>query len=316
MEADKKQKKKKKKRRRREDNPEARMTFTEHLGELRDRVIYSGVALIVSFGVCYGFREWVFDKVSGPLLDVEGVDWLTLTPVEGFITQLKLAAYAGMVLAAPFIVYQICAFIFPGLKPKERRVIGILLAGGTFLIAAGVSVAYFGTLPLVLPFLMSMNPEGVVPMLRMSETISLLIKFYGAFAVAFQFPMFILVLVYLDLLSPATLKAYRRFAIVGICVASAMFTPPEPISMIMMGLPLVVLYEGSIWLATFIVWRRNRAERRAEKKRKKKAAKSGEAPPDTADSVESETKQLTHDPAETDEPPESAQDGEEMENTD
>ncbi len=316
MEAEKKEKKEKKKRKKREDNPEARMTFTEHLGELRDRVLRSGIVLIVCFVVCYAIKKQIFYKVAGPLYDTEGANWTTLTPVEGFITQLKLAAYAGTVIAAPFIVYQICAFVFPGLKPKERRVIGILLAGGTFLIAAGVSVAYFGTLPLVLPFLMSMNPEGVASQLRMSETISLLIKFYGVFAVAFQFPMFILALVYLDLLSPATLKAYRRFAIVGICVASAIFTPPEPISMIMMATPLVVLYEGSIWLAMLIVWRRNRAERRAEKKQKKKAAKSGEAPPEKTESVEPETKQLAHEPVETDEPAEPVQDDEETENTD
>jgi sec-independent protein translocase protein TatC len=167
--------------------------------------------------------------------------------------------------------------VFPGLKHGERKVVKILLTGGTILVVVGVSVAYFGTLPLVLPYIMQMAPEDVLTQLRMQDTIALLIKFYMAFAVAFQFPMAVLILVYLDLLSPATLKAYRRFAIVGIAFMSALFTPPEPISMIMMGLPLVLLYEVSIWIS-YLVARRHRKPEEAARRKKRKSRGAARGP--------------------------------------
>lgn len=264
------------------------MTFTEHLGELRSRIIYSGIALVVSFVLCYCLKGVIFECVAGPLRDQEGVEWLTLTPIEAFLVQLKLAAYAGVALALPFIVYQLCAFVFPGLRANERRAAMILLTGGTVLVIAGVAVAYFGTLPLVLPYIMKMAPPDVLTRLGMKDTVSLLIKFYVGFAAAFQFPMVVLVLVYMDLLSPATLRAYRRFAVVGIAALSALFTPPDPISMIMMALPLVFLYELSIWMSYLVARRRDKARARAAVK-KPRGKRADPAPSRSAASQRAES---------------------------
>jgi sec-independent protein translocase protein TatC len=185
--------------------------------------------------------------------------WLTLNPLEIVFVKIKIAGYGGLFLAFPIVLYQICAFVFPGLKPKERRAINLLIFGCAILALAGVATAYIGVFPLVMPYIMMWVPEGVETMLRLNETLSIIIKGIAAFAIAFQFPVVVLVLVYMDLLSPETLKKYRRVAIVGLAVAAAMLTPPDPPSMIIMMAPLYLLYELSILLSYLIV-RRKKAE--------------------------------------------------------
>ena len=235
------------------------MTFTEHLAELRVRIIHSGIALFVGVLLAYAFFRPIYRIVAGPV-EAEGVRWVTLSPLEGFLVRLRISVYAGVVLSLPYILYQVCAFIFPGMKPAERKATRILLVFGALLAISGVSVAYFGTLPLMLPYLMSMNPDNVEGLLGMSYTIDILVRFYFVFAAAFQLPLVILILVYFDLLSPATLKAYRRIAIVIIAVVAAMLTPPDAITMVMMAAPLVLLYEVSLWLSYFIARRREKGK--------------------------------------------------------
>jgi len=226
--------------------------------------------------VCYALYDPIFQILSRPLTTLErqgappaegnptplpsqvpeSSPWLILNPLEPFLVRLKLAAVAGTVVALPYIVYQLCAFVFPGLKPNERRAARILILGCSLLVVIGVGVAYFGVLPLVLPYLVKSAPVGVEFKLRMSETVAQILKFLLGFAIAFQFPMVVWVLVYLGLLKPATLKRYRREAILGLACIAAVFTPPEPISMLLMLIPLVLLYEGSIWVGTLTLWLR------------------------------------------------------------
>jgi len=269
-------------------NDEKRMTFTEHLSELRSRLIYSLAALAASVVLCYIFSNFLLEMLGRPLTPLaergffqagdapaapEGADpatprpadtaatpkWTVLNPLEIVLVKLRLAGYLGLVLAFPFILYQICAFVFPGLRDNERRAVLILIYGCSVLAAAGVLVAYFGVMPLFMPYVMSFVPDGWEVQLRASETISLILLFLAAFAVAFQFPMAVLILVYMGLLTPATLKKYRRLAIVGLTIISAILTPPDPMSMLIMMFPLFLLYEGSIWLSYLVVWRREQA---------------------------------------------------------
>ncbi|MCC6486981.1 MAG: twin-arginine translocase subunit TatC, partial [Candidatus Hydrogenedentes bacterium] len=123
----------------------------------------------------------------------------------------------------------------------------------------GLLVAYFGVFPLVLPYILQWTPEGVTTMLSISDTVSLILMGLLAFAIVFQFPMVVLVLVYMDLLTPASLKQYRKQAIVGLAVLAAVATPPDPISMMMMMTPLVLLYEVSIWTSYLVVRRKRKA---------------------------------------------------------
>jgi sec-independent protein translocase protein TatC len=285
---------------------DARMTFTQHLGELRTRLIRSCVAILAGFILCYILREQIFQFVAYPLrpLAKQGLIvndtlaspagqpdaavpaagqpeakpdspdqtqnappkslWTTFNPMEGFLVQLKLALYAGIVLALPIVVYQLCAFIFPGLTPSERKVVRFLLIGSTVFVIFGVATAYFAVFPMVMPYLSTFVPAGVEVQFRMSETVSLILKGMLGFAIAFQFPMVVMILVYLGLLSPSTLRKYRRHAIVAMAIGSAAFTPPDPFSMIAMLVPLVFMYEISIWASVIILRKRSQAEAAAD----------------------------------------------------
>jgi len=271
-------------------NEEARMTFTEHLAELRLRIIRAGIAVIVGFIICYIFSDPIFFLLAHPLRPqktaavTEGAQsastqeptptapdaaapkrpppaiWVTQNPAEAFWVKLKLSAYAGIIVTLPFIVYQLCAFVFPGLKPGERKMVRFLLAGCAGFAVFGVLVAYVGVFPFFLPYLVQWVPEGVQQQFRMNETVSLILMFLLGFAVSFQFPMAVLVLVYLGLLSPGTLKRYRRIAIVVMSIVAAVLTPPDPISMMMMLTPMLILYEASIWMSYIVVRRRRQEE--------------------------------------------------------
>lgn len=267
------------------------MTFTEHLGELRRRIIVSLVFIVLACGICMVFSRELFEVIRRPIGSLEDAGivipdsapedstaeveappapaapedgqrvakWTTLNPIEGIWVLIQIGLYAGLFISLPVIIYEVCAFIFPGLKPSERRVVNFMIFGGGFLALGGLSLAYFQVLPTFLPLIIEYAPEGVEVQLRMSETVSLILKFMLAFAIAFQFPMVVFVLVFLELLSPATLRKQRRMAVVLIAIAGAVLTPgPDPFSMMMMAASLYVLYEASIWVSYFIVWRKAR----------------------------------------------------------
>lgn len=325
---------------------ELRMSFTEHLGELRDRLIRSAIAIAICAVICYLASEQIFEVLAGPIKvmerEIAGVDvlpepekapegsgetaapveppppvepevtdpaeivnsvaagkpvwltvntddslllrlkivgktiedidvrvkaaqeglaasWTVLNPMEPLIVTFKIAGYGGLFLAMPYVLYQLCAFIFPGLHPKERKAAQYLIAGCTVLAFAGVCVAYFGVFPFVLPYLAQFVPEDVNVQLRMNETISMIVLGLLGFGIAFQFPMVVLILVYMGVLSPDTLRQYRKIVIVGLAIVSAMLTPPDPVSMTLMLVPLYLLYEGSIWVSYLVIRSQNKA---------------------------------------------------------
>ena len=265
---------------------EKRMTFTEHLAELRIRIIRSMVAIAVAVLLCYAVSKGLLNLLSKPLTEFpdseivkklmgsisqEGnpaehnvVKLYAMHPFEAFFLRLKVAGYGGLLLVFPYLLYQAGAFVFPGLKTNERYAVKVLVVGCSLLAVIGVLIAYFMVLPFVLPYISGLAPESWGQQLRASETLGIVVKLLAGFSMAFQFPMVVLILVYLDLLSPQTLKQYRRIAIVGMAVIAAMLTPPDPITMCFMLVPLLLLYEGSILLAHIVVRRRNRAEKAAE----------------------------------------------------
>ncbi len=273
---------------------EARMTFTEHLAELRMRLIRSLFALGVGVILCYVVSDQLIVLLASPLAPlgetgiissapsetpadaakpegaspsppdtapaqsapVRQVEWTVLNPLEFVIVKFKVAGYGGFLFALPFVIWQFCAFVFPGLLPHEKRVMKILIFGCSILAVAGVSVAYFGVFPLVLPYLLEWTLPFIKTQLRLNETLDIIIKLMAAFAVAFQFPMAVLILVYMDLLTPQKLREFRKFAIVGMAVASAALTPPDVFSMAIMLTPLLLFYEASIILSYLVVRRR------------------------------------------------------------
>lgn len=268
-----------------------RMSFTEHLGELRVRLIRISAALLITFVLGWAasgyivkllqypidsgtqsYNAWVErsspkDADGHPVVDqskLSHVEWQILSPQESFIVQLRLAMYFALLCSFPVLVYQICAFIFPGLTPKERGVVLVVLGGSSLLAVGGTVTGYFGVLPFVMPYLLNYVPEGIKINLQLSTTISFVLILIAGFGVAFQFPMFVLAAVFLNLVSVEMLTKYRRIAIIVIAVVSAVLTPPDPISMTIMMLPLVLLYEISIIVARIVTWRRKKNEETTE----------------------------------------------------
>lgn len=258
----------------------SRMTFTAHLGELRNRMIWSFWALAIVAILCYAvFSDLIIEAISYPLNNLQHIEapaegsapedgtvtygdvtWTTLNPLEPILVKLKISGLAAVFFTSPFLLYQIGAFIFPGLTAKERRGVTIMISGCVVLGFAGASIAYWGVFPQVLPYLVKFAPDFVEVQLRLNETLSLILKGIFGFALAFQFPMIVLVLVYMGIMTPESLKAYRKIVIVGIFCAGALLTPPDPISLIMISIPLVGLYELSIWASYIIIRRKKKAE--------------------------------------------------------
>ncbi len=262
------------------------MTFTAHLGELRNRMLYSMGVLIVMFFVCYALSDYIIAAVASPLLDTdvpveetgvapeadgdapvetaeeepEQIEWVTLTPFENIFVKLRFSVYGALVIAFPFIVYQICAFVFPGLKPNERKIVQFALYGCAVLSVTGAAVAFFLVIPTVLQYLMQFTPEFVSPQFRLSETLSVILRLVLVFALVFQFPMAVLILVYMGLLTPEALKRNRRVAIIGMFVGAALLTPPDPLTMLLMALPMLLLYEFSILVSYAVVRRKKKAQ--------------------------------------------------------
>lgn len=266
-------------------DPEGRMTFTQHLGELRTRLLYACAAIAIAFFVAYIFSNPLIELIQAPLMpgeaqyDADGeliedvrnnIKWITLTPLEGFLVKLKVALYGSVVLTFPFLLYQLCAFIFPGLTSRERQVGQTLIAGCSILGLAGAALAYWGVLPIVLVYVSQFVPPSVETQFRLSETINLIFKGILGFTLAFQFPMVVLMLVYMGVLTPNVLKANRKIAVVVIVVMSALLTPPDPISLFMIAVPLVGLYELSIWGSYLIVARKAKALRNSASTEAKK----------------------------------------------
>ncbi len=226
--------------------PDVKMTFTEHLAELRTRIIRS----LIAVGVCgvagFVLSEKIFELMRKPLGDtsLQG-----LTPIEFFTTKLSIALHIGVFLGLPVILYQMMMFVMPALKPRERSVMlsGLLASG--FLTIAGLSVAFLIVLPKVFPVLQSFAPPGVVANYQYEKYVNIVFRFLIGFAVGFQFPIVMVSLVHLGVVPVGFFVKNAKYVLVLILVVSAILTPPDVISQVLMAVPLFALYIVSLGVA-------------------------------------------------------------------
>jgi sec-independent protein translocase protein TatC len=242
------------------------MPFLDHLEELRWRIIYSLLALVVSVGL--GFWLAVqYDAVSilaRPILPLIPEHKLAfLHPSEGFTVILDTAMTFGFVLASPVIIYQVWAFLAPALKPNEKRVgIGVLFSG-VLLFVAGALLAYLVVVPLALPWLFSFAGPSLVPLITAEDYFSFIFAMVMTFGVSFELPIVILALAALGIVTPAFLTKYRRHAIVLIVIVGAFLTPGDMVwTTIALSVPLYALYELSV-LAAYVIYKRKQRRREA-----------------------------------------------------
>jgi len=241
----------------RDDRDIHRAGLLEHFADLRRRFIFSLISLFVGFGVCYAFVQDLYAFLVRPLvaaLEGAGAHRLIYTgPAEAFITYLKLAFWGGAILALPFIASQVWIFVAPGLYRNEKRVFLLFLAASPVLFSLGAAMAYFLVFPLAWKFFLGFETPASVTGLpvqmeaRVSEYLSLSATLLFAFGVSFQMPVFLVFLARARIVSAASLALFRRYAIVLIFSAAAVLTPPDALSQICLALPLMALYEISIW---------------------------------------------------------------------
>ena len=232
---------------------EKKLPLTAHLQELRKRLILSFIAVGAGFILCYAFADSIFNILALPLLKVmpAGGSLIFTSVAEAFFTYMKVAFIAGLILASPFVLYQIWAFVAPGLYQKEKRYVVPFVLGGSIFFAMGILFGYYVAIPIGFKFLLGYATDFIKPMPSMKEYLSFSIKFLLAFGLVFEFPVVLVLLARIGVVDAKMLARQRKYAILLIFVFAAVMTPPDLISQVLMALPLIGLYELSILLSKF-----------------------------------------------------------------
>jgi len=228
-----------------EDRP---MTIIEHLEELRTRLLIAIAAFALGTILSFLFVERILGILIRPVGRV-----VFLAPTEAFFVRVKVAALAGALLSLPVVLYQVWRFVAVGLTRTERRYALSLLPFSLLLFVGGAAFAFFTILPVGVRFLLSYQTEALVPMISIGAYTSFATAFILAFGLVFQLPIVVLLLARLGIVTPTTLAAGRRYALLGIVVLSAVLTPGgDIVSQGLMALPTYLLYEASIWVARIV----------------------------------------------------------------
>ena len=236
---------------------EDRLTLIEHLDELRTRIVISVLAFAVGFGLCFWQDDQLFDVLNSPLPD--GFKPITFGVTEPFLTTVTISAYGGLALALPVILYQLYAFVLPAFSPTERRVALPILLMVPVLFAGGVAFGYFVILDRAVDFLLNFNDNQFNIQVRARDYYSFVALMLLAMGLMFQVPLAILAVTRIGLVTPAQLRAWRRYAYFVCVVVAALLPTVDPVSMIIETVPLIVLFELSIVLASLFGRSRERA---------------------------------------------------------
>jgi sec-independent protein translocase protein TatC len=237
-----------------ENVDDVKMSLTDHLMELRKRLSRSLIALGIGFGFCYFFKDVIFNIITRPLTRVlPKSSYLIYTGMtEAFFTYMKIAFFASLIVTSPFILYQIWKFIAPGLLPKEKKLAVPFVISSTTLFISGVLFGYFVVLPPAFEFFVSFNNQYLQALLSFKDYLSLFVTFLLGFGISFELPIFIFLLTKLGIVNARILSKQRRYAILLIFVVAAILTPsPDALSQILMAIPLMFLYEVSIFVSKF-----------------------------------------------------------------
>lgn len=242
---------------------EGRMSFLEHLEELRSRLIRAAIAIGIGFGVCIAFGERVFSIFAAPitkLLPKNSSLVFTSLP-DPFFVYLKVAFITGIFLALPYVLYQVWLFVRPGLLEKEKKLAAPFIVVSTLLFYLGAVFAYFIVFPAAFQFFLSYETAELKPMISIKDYVSLVMLLMLAFGVIFETPIVIVVLGLLGIVDSSLLKKGRRYFIVLAFIIAAILTPtPDVINQTLMAIPLIIFYELGIYLLRVIEKKRERDE--------------------------------------------------------
>lgn len=238
----------------------AEQPFITHLIELRDRLLRIVLAVLVIFLGLVPFANTLFSLIAGPLTAIlpEGSSMIAIEVASPFLIPFKLTLVLALFLAMPYVLYQVWAFIAPGLYKHERRLVMPLMASSTFLFYAGAAFAYFVVFPLVFAFFTGTTPEGVAVMTDISRYLDFVLTLFFAFGIAFEVPIVVIVLVWTGMVTQAGLREKRPYVIVGAFVVGMILTPPDVISQTLLAVPVWLLFELGVFFSGWFV--RGKAE--------------------------------------------------------
>ncbi len=232
-------------------------TLVEHLGELRARLIISLIALGVAFAIIFPFHEHLVEWLMGPLPDDKRL--VTLGVTEPFTTSIKVSLYAAFAVALPVLLYQLWSFLAPALEEGTQKVVSIFVALATALFAAGIAFGYMVVLPRALTFLTEYDDELYDVQIRASYYFGFVSLGLLGMALVFELPIFILALVRLRVLTSDRLRQNRRMGIFLVVLVAALLPTVDPVSLAFEAIPMLILFEASIWLAVLMERRWERA---------------------------------------------------------
>ena len=231
--------------------------FVSHLIELRDRLIRASIAV----GVCFGLLAiWpgpsgLYDLLAAPLVAnlPAGTTLIATSVISPFLVPLKITLMAAFLLALPVVLYQVWAFVAPGLYTHEKRLVMPLVVSSTLLFFIGVAFCYFFVFGQVFKFIQSFAPKSITAAPDIEAYLSFVLTMFIAFGAAFEVPIVVIVLARLGMVSIEKLKAFRSYFIVLAFIVAAVITPPDIVSQLALAIPMVLLYELGIWAAQVFI---------------------------------------------------------------
>ena len=251
-----------------------KMPLLDHLIELRRRLLYSVLALFAMFLICFFFAQELFDFLVAPLASILverdstlGGRRLIFTDLtEVFFTHIKIAFFSAAFISCPIFLTQIWLFVAPGLYKREKSALAPFLVASPVLFLVGGALVYYVLMPLAWRFFLSfetLGGGGTLPIeleAKVSEYLSLVMKLIFAFGICFQLPVIMTLLARVGLATSKGMASKRKYAIVGVFVVAAVLTPPDPISQLSLALPIILLYEISIYMAKLVERKKAAAE--------------------------------------------------------
>ena len=229
-------------------------TFISHLIELRDRLLHALIAIGVAFVPCFVFARDLYTLLATPLIaKLPAGSQMIATDVTGaFFVPLKVAMMVAFLIALPYVLYQVWAFIAPGLYQNEKKLAIPLIVTSTLLFFVGMAFAYFAVFPMVFKFVVAYTPVGVAMMTDINHYLSFVLSLFLAFGVTFETPVAVIILVRMGIVTVEKLREIRPYVVVGAFVIGAIFTPPDIVSQFMLAIPIWILYEVGIVLASWM----------------------------------------------------------------